>query len=220
MVRFAQSRSGAVNVLAAEVAAAMAESVAAAMDEAGLDLTLSNTMALTSALGKALESVGRERECAVRQRRIERRTAWVEEQGLLTAAEAAQHLGLTPHELDTAQALDIIAPVDVPSDLRATSEHFTSESWRYYAPNLTLTPVDHARIAHGTLLTRTQASERLGVSLQVFDDLRMEQGIMPVAQSQAQGSSRSTLYRADVVDQLAGLVPHGGMRGRGKARAS
>src|SRR3954452_19413033 len=53
------------------LATALAETVAATMDQARVDLTFANIGALTSALNKALVHVGGERERAVRQGRIE-----------------------------------------------------------------------------------------------------------------------------------------------------
>src|SRR5690242_9231666 len=93
--------TGAITTLATQ----LAETVADAMDEADVALTFANTIALTCALNKALERVGSERERAVRQGRIDRRATWVREQGLLKAGEAADRLGLTLRELDTARIL-------------------------------------------------------------------------------------------------------------------
>lgn len=187
----------------AQVADTLVEAAAAAMDQAGLDLTLTNRMALAGALGRALERVGCERERAARQRRLAQRTAWVQEQGLLTAAETARRLGLTLHELETAQELALIAPVDVPPHLQAASAHYTKESWRYFLPSLVLTAADRASIAHETLLTRIQAAERLGVPPRTFDDLRRVHQLAPVAETREQGGERANRYRADAVDRLA-----------------
>lgn len=148
--QLARPHDGTINMLAA----ALAETVADALDQAGVALTVANTVALTCALNKALTHVGCERERAVRQDRLERRAAWVAEQGLLRAGETAERLGLTLREVETARRLAILAPVAIPAPLRATSDHFTPESWRYYRPDLTLTPTERTRIAHETLLTR------------------------------------------------------------------
>lgn len=190
--------AGAITTLAAQ----LAETVADALDEAGVPLTVTNTIALTCALNKALERVGCERERAVRQGRIERRAAWVREQGLLKAGEAADRLGLTLHELETARILGLIAPVEIPPHLRAVSDHFTPESWRYYRPDITLTEASRATITHETLLTRLQAAERLGVPTLTFDQLRREHGVAAVEQVQEQGGTRLNRYRADAVDHL------------------
>lgn len=205
MIRSAQTRTGTTNTVVVQLADMLAETVADAMDQAGLALTLTNTIALTAALGKALERVGCERERTVRQCRIERRSEWVQGLGLLPAADTARRLGLTPRELETAEELGIIAPVEVPLDLRATSDHFTRESWRYYPPDSALTDDDRARIAHGTLLTRTQAADRLGMPLTTFDHLRIERGLLPVAQPGGHGGSggsQPNLYRTDDIDTL------------------
>ena len=224
MIRSAQTRAaagaGTTNTLVVQLADMMAETVADAMDQAGLALTLTNTMALTSALGKALERVGCERERAVRQRRLERRSDWVQELCLLPAVDTARRLGLTLQELETAESLAIIAAVEVPLDLRATSDHFTRESWRYYLPDIALTDADHARIAHGTLLTRVQAADRLGVPILTFDHLRVEHGLTPVDQA-GQGGSQPNLYRTDDVEQLRSVAAthqQGASHGRKAAR--
>jgi len=212
MVRSMQPHVGTPNTLAAQLADTMAEKVADAMDQAGLALTLTNTMALTSALGKALERIGCERAYATRQGRLEQRAEWVRERGLLTAADTAQRLGLTPQELETAHELGIIAPVDVPLDLRATSDHFTRESWRYYQPDITLTAADRASIAHDTLLTRMQAAQRLGVPPLTFDRLRVEHSLIPVNHTDGahgQSNAQPNLYRADAVDELADVARQG-----------
>jgi len=209
MVRSMQPHAGTPNTLAAQLAETVAEKVADAMDQAGLALTLTNTMALTSALGKALERIACERAYATRQDRLERRAEWVRERGLLTAADMAQQLGLTAQELETAQELGIIAPVDVPLDLRATSDHFTRESWCYYLPDSALTAADRARIAHDTLLTRMQAAQRLGVPPLTFDHLRVEHDLIPVEHidgAHGHGNAQPNLYRADAVDELAGAA--------------
>src|SRR3989442_233438 len=81
-------------------------------------VAFANIVALTSALNKALVRVGGERERAVRQGRLERRATWVTEQGLLSAVDTAGRLGLTLQELETAQHLALIAPVEIPLGLR------------------------------------------------------------------------------------------------------
>lgn len=196
--------TGAITALAAQ----LAETVADALDEAGVALTFANTIALTCALNKALERVGSERERAVRQGRIERRATWVQEQGLLKAGEAADRLGLTLRELETARILGLIAPVEIPPYLRAMSDHFTPESWRYYRPDIMLTEADRTSITHETLLTRVQAAERLGVPTLTFDHLRREHGVAPVEQIREQGSGGAQLnrYRADAVDHMMSVM--------------
>jgi hypothetical protein len=194
----------------------LAETVAAAMEQAGLDLTLLNRMALTSALNKALERLGTERERTIRQARIAQRTAWVDGQGLLTAAALARHLGLSAQELQTAQDLALITPVEVPRELRATSAHFTAESWHYYRPNR-LTDEECAQIAHATLLTRMQAAERLGVPLVTFDQWRAEQGLLPASQTCAPGRTPPQRYHTDEVDRLRATAARQDRDGRGGA---
>jgi hypothetical protein len=189
------------------LASVLAETVAEAMDQARVGLTFANIVALTSALNKALVRVGGERERAVRQSRLERRAAWVTEQGLLSAVDTARQLGLTLQELETAQDLALIAPVEIPLALRATSDHFTPESWRYYLPGITLTDTARAHIAHGTLLTRTQAAARLGMPLRTFDHLCLEHGLSAVDQTHAQDGSQRKLYRTDAVDRLTSARP-------------
>ena len=126
MGRSAQPGDDTINTLAS----VLAETVAEAMEQARVGLTFANIVALTSALNKALVRVGGERERAVRQGRLERRATWVTEQGLLSAADTARRLALTLQELETAQDLALIAPVEIPLGLHATSAHFTPESWR------------------------------------------------------------------------------------------
>ena len=189
------------------LATALAETVAEAMDQARVGLTFANIVALTSALNKALVRVGGERERAVRQSRLERRTTWVTEQGLLSAVDTACRLGLTLQELETAQDLALIAPVEIPLGLRATSDHFTPESWRYYLPGIILTDIARAHIAHETLLTRVQAAARLGVPLLTFDHLCLEHGLSAVDQTHAQGGAQRKLYRTDAVDRLTSARP-------------
>lgn len=196
----------------ATLATHLAETVADAMDRAGVALTIANTGALVRTLTKELERVGHERERAVRQDRIDRRTAWVQEQDLLNPGEMAHLLQLTLAEMETARELGFIAPVEVPTDLRATSEHFTAESWQYYAPGVLLTDAERALVAHGTLLTRTQAADRLGLPLPVFDHLRLAHGLTAV--DQGQGGARLTLYRIDAVDRLAAAARSDEMRGQ------
>jgi hypothetical protein len=145
----------------------------------------------------------------VRQSRLERRATWVTEQGLLSAVDTARRLGLTLQELETAQDLALIAPVEIPLALRATSDHFTPESWRYYLPSITLTDTARAHIAHGTLLTRAQAAARLGVPLPMFDHLRLEHGLSAVDQTHAQGGAQRNLYRTDAVDEDPRSERHG-----------
>ena len=203
MGRSAQPGADTINTLAT----ALAETVAEAMDQARVGLTFANIGALTSALNKALVRVGDERERAVRQSRLERRTTWVTEQGLLSAVDTARRLGLTLQELETAQDLALIAPVEIPLSLRAISDHFTPESWRYYLPSITLTDTARAHIAHGTLLTRAQAAARLGVPLRTFDHLCLEHGLSAVDQTHAQDGSQRTLYRTDAVDRLTSARP-------------
>src|ERR671935_2299416 len=189
------------------LASALAETVADTTEQAGIGLTFANIGALTSALNKALVRVGGERERVVRQSRLERRATWVTEQGLLSAIDTARRLGLTLQELETAQDLALIAPVEIPLSLRAISDHFTPESWRYYLPSITLTDTARAHIAHGTLLTRAQAAARLGVPLPTFDQLRQEQGLSAVDQIHAQDGSQRKLYRTDTVDRLTSARP-------------
>lgn len=196
--QLARPHDGTINMLAA----ALAETVADALDQAGVALTVANTVALTCALNKALTHVGCERERAVRQDRLERRAAWVAEQGLLRAGETAERLGLTLREVETARRLAILAPVAIPAPLRATSDHFTPESWRYYRPDLTLTPTERARIAHETLLTRAQAADRLGVPPLTFDHLRREHGVPAVEPRPEQSGAQLKRYRTDAVDQM------------------
>ncbi|HKO23910.1 MAG TPA: hypothetical protein VJY65_04125 [Chloroflexota bacterium] len=203
--RSAQPGDDTINTLAS----ALAETVADTMEQAGIGLTFANIGALTSALNKALVRVGGERERVVRQSRLERRTTWVTEQGLLSAVDTARRLGLTLQELETAQDLALIAPVEIPLDLRATSAHFTPESWRYYVPGITLTDTARAHIAHGTLLTRAQAAARLGVPLPMFDHLRLEHGLSAVDQTHAQGGAQRNLYRTDAVDEDPRSEQHG-----------
>jgi hypothetical protein len=177
------------------------------MEQAGVGLTFANIAALTSALNEALVCVGGERERAVRQSRLERRATWVTEQGLLSAVDTARRLGLTLQELETAQDLALIAPVEIPLDLRATSAHFTPESWRYYVPGITLTDTARAHIAHETLLTRVQAAARLGVPLLAFDHLCLEHGLSAVDPTHAQDGSQRKRYRTDAVDRLTSARP-------------
>lgn len=202
MRRLTQPHDSPISILATD----LAETVAEAMDQAGVALTLVNTMALTSALNKAIEHVARDRERAERQCRIERRAAWVHEQSLLTAAETAQRLELTLQELEMARELTLIVPVEVPLSLQATSAYFTPQSWRYYRPGITLTKADRMCIAHETLLTRAQAAERLGVSLPAFDRLRVESGLSAVEQASGRGGSQPHLYRTEAVDRLAAIA--------------
>ena len=203
MGRSAQPGDDTINTLAS----VLAETVADTMEQAGVGLTFANIGALTSALNKALMRVGGERERAVRQSRLERRTTWVTEQGLLSAVDTARRLGLTLQELETAQDLALIAPVEIPLGLRATSAHFTPESWRYYLPGITFTDTARAQIAHETLLTRAQAAARLGVPLLTVDHLRREHDLNPVDQTHAQGASQRNLYRTDAVDGLTSARP-------------
>src|SRR5919204_5612923 len=189
------------------LASTLAETVADTMEQARVGLTYANIGALTSALNKALVRVGGERERAVRQSRLERRAAWVTEQGLLSAVDTARRLGLTLQELETAQDLALIAPVEIPLALRPTSDHFTPESWRYYLPGITLTDTARAHIAHGTLLTRAQAAARLGVPLRAFDQLRREHGPGAVDQTHPQDGSQRNLYRTDALDRLTSARP-------------
>lgn len=197
MGRYAQPQDNTIATLATR----LAETVADAMDRAGVALSIANTGALIRLLTKDLERVGHERERAVRQGRIDRRTAWVQEHGLLSPGETGQLLGLTVAEMVTARDLAFITPVAIPLDLRATSEHFTAESWQYYAPGVLLTDAQRARIAHETLLTRTQAADRLGLPLPTFDHLRLAHALTPV--EQVRGGARPMLYRTDDVDRLA-----------------
>jgi hypothetical protein len=203
MGRSAQPGDDTINTLAT----ALTETVAAAMDQAQVGLTFANIVALTSALNKALVRMGGERERAVRQSRLERRAAWVTEQGLLSAVDTARRLGLTLQEVETAQDLALIAPLEIPLSLRAISDHFTPESWRYYLPGITLTDTARALIAHGTLLTRAQAAVRLGVPLRTFDHLCLEHGLSAVDQTHAQDGSQRKLYRTDAVDRLTSARP-------------
>src|SRR5918911_348578 len=203
MGRSAQPGADTINTLAT----ALAETVAEAMDQARVGLTFANIVALTSALNKALVRVGGERERAVRQSRLERRTTWVTEQGLLSAVDTARRLGLTLQELETAQDLALIAPVEIPLGLRATSDHFTPESWRYYLPGIILTDTARAHIAHETLLTRVQAAARLGVPLRTFDHLCREHGLSAVDPTHAQDRSQRKRYRTDAVDRLTSARP-------------
>jgi hypothetical protein len=189
---------GTIDALATELAATAAD----ALERAGLPLTALNLAALSRALTTALEQVGAARERAVRQARLDQRAGWVREQGLLSTVEAAQHLGLTRAELETARALQLIAPVDIPRDLLAASAHFTPESWQYYRPGIALDDDARARIAHGTLLTRLQAAERLGVSVPEFDRLRKERGLTSVADTGLTDPSAKR-YRTAAVLQLA-----------------
>jgi hypothetical protein len=198
MGRSAQPGGETINTLAT----AFAETVAEAMEQARVELTFANIAALTSALNKALVRVGGERERAVRQSRLERRATWVAEQGMLNAADTARRLGLTLQEMETAQELALIAPVEIPLALRATSAHFTPESWRYYLPGITLTDTARAHIAHETLLTRAQAAARLGVPLLTFDHLCLEHGLSAVDPTHAQDGSQRKFYRTDAVDRL------------------
>jgi hypothetical protein len=203
MGRSAQPGDDTINILAT----ALTETVAEAMEQARVELTFANIVALTSALNKALVRVGGERERAVRQGRLERRTTWVTEQGLLNAVDTARRLGLTLQEMETAQHLALIAPVEIPLDLRATSAHFTPESWRYYLPGITLTDTARAHIAHETLLTRVQGAARLGVPLLTFDHLCLEHGLSAVDPTHAQDGSQRKLYRTDAVDRLTSVRP-------------
>ena len=203
MGRSAQPGDDTINTLAS----ALAETVAEAMEQARVELTFANIVALTSALNKALVRVGGERERAVRQSRLERRATWVTEQGLLSALDTARRLGLTLQELETAQDLALIAPVEIPLGLRATSAYFTPESWRYYLPGITLTDTARAHIAHETLLTRVQAAARLGVPLRTFDHLCLEHGLSAVDQTHAQDGLQRKLYRTDAVDRLTSARP-------------
>ena len=203
MGRSAQPGDDTINTLAT----ALAETVAEAMEQARMELTFANIAALTSALNKALVRVGGERERAVRQSRLERRATWVAEQGMLNAADTARRLGLTLQELGTAQDLTLIAPVEIPLGLRATSAHFTPESWRYYLPGITLTDTARAHIAHETLLTRVQAAARLGVPLLTFDHLCLEHGLSAVDQTHAHDGPQRKLYRTDAVDRLTSARP-------------
>jgi hypothetical protein len=203
MGRSAQLGDDTINTLAS----ALTETVAEAMEQARVELTFANVVALTSALNKALVHVGGERERAVRQSRLERRATWVAEQGLLNAVDTARRLGLTLQELETAQDLALIAPVEIPLDLRATSAHFTPESWRYYVPGITLTDTARAHIAHETLLTRVQAAARLGVPLLAFDHLCLEHGLSAVDPTHAQDGSQRKRYRTDAVDRLTSARP-------------
>lgn len=200
MIRLAPppEHDGAINALATQ----LAETAAAALEQGGLPLTATNTVALSRALTTALEHVRVERARAVRQARIDQRATWVQEQGLLSAAEAAQRLGLTLPELETARALALIAPAEVPPGLQATSAHFTRESWQYYRPSSALSAAARARIAHETLLTRLQAAERLGVSVPAFDQLRREHSLDSVEQAPGQNGSPLKLYRTDAVLHL------------------
>lgn len=204
----APAQDGPIGMLASH----LAETAADALADAGMDVTGANCVALISALSAALRRVGTERECALRQSRIAQRAVWVQEHRLRTAADTAQRLGLSQRELETARDLAIVAPVEVPAELRATSAHFTVESWQYYWPDLTLTPADRARIAHETLLTRAQSAERLGLPLPAFDRLRLEQGLTPVAQGHDGGAMRRTLYRLEAVDQVRAQVRAGTAR--------
>jgi hypothetical protein len=203
MGRSAQPGGETINTLAT----AFAETVAEAMEQARVELTFANIAALTSALNKALVRVGGERERAVRQSRLERRATWVAEQGMLNAADTARRLGLTLQELATAQDLALIAPVEIPLALRATSDHFTPESWRYYLPGITLTDTARAHIAHETLLTRAQAAARLSVPLLTFDHLCLEHGLSAVDPTHVQDGSQRKFYRTDAVDRLTSARP-------------
>jgi hypothetical protein len=203
MGRSAQPGADTINTLAS----ALADTVAEAMDQARVGLTFANIGALTSALNKALVRVGDERERAVRQSRLARRVAWVTEQGLLSAVDTARRLGLTLQEMQTAQDLALIAPVEIPLALRATSDHFTPESWRYYLPGITLTDTARAHIAHETLLTRVQAAARLGVPLLTFDHLCLEHGLSAVDPTHVQDGSQRKRYRTDAVDRLTSARP-------------
>ncbi|HZS89198.1 MAG TPA: hypothetical protein VFE42_17125 [Chloroflexota bacterium] len=192
-----------IHALATELAATAAD----ALERAGLPLSALNAAALGRALSKALEHVVAERERAVRQARLDQRARWVQEQGLLSAADVAQHLGLTPLELDTAQALALVVPVDIPPDLLGASAHFTAESWRYYRPGIALSDDARARIAHETLLTRLQAAERLGVSVSEFDRLRKERGLTDVAHTGSTDPSPKRYRTAAVLQLTADPVP-------------
>lgn len=205
MRRYAHPHDDAINALATQLAGTVAD----ALDQAGLAVNMANTMALTGALNKEIERVGNERERAVRQSRIERRATWVREQSLLSAGETAQRLGLTLQELETARDLVFIAPVEVPVSLHTTSDHFTRESWQYYLPASTLTDTERAYIAHGTLLTRVQAAERLGVTPATFDHLRVEYGLTTVEPTCEQNGSQINLYRTDAIDQLTAVTSDG-----------
>jgi len=202
MVQLAQPPDDPIKNLAAQLAMIVAE----AMDESGVALTLTNTMRLTAALGKALETVGCGRERAERQGRVDQRAAWVCEYGLLGPADLARHLGLTSQEFDTAREMAIIAPVEVPAGLRSTSAHFTAESWHYYLSSITLADADRARIAHETLLTRTQAAVRLGMPLAAFDQLRLEHGLTAVDTGHDASGARPTRYRTDAIDGLKAVA--------------
>lgn len=190
----------------AVLALQLAHTALTAMDEAGLEPTLLNTMRLTTALRKALEQVAAERERAVRQERLDRRTAWVEGEGLLSADALARHLGLSRPEWETAHDLALIAPVEIPLALRATSEHFTCESWRFYRPRPPLTAAERAQIAHATLLTRAQAAQRLGVRPLVFDQLRAQHGVTPANPTCRRGDTQLNRYHTDDVDRLAAVA--------------
>lgn len=214
MTRTARSHDGTMDALAAQ----LVESVAGVLDQAGLTLTLTNTAALTSALNKALQRVGCERERSVRQIRIDRRATWVREQDLRSTAETAHQLRLTLQEMETARNLGIVTPIEVPPDLQATSDHFTPESWRYYPPDIALTDTERALIAHETLLTRGQAAERLGMSLPTFDRLRMEHGLAPVEQIHRHSGSQLNHYRTDAVDRLAAAASRSETHARQPAR--
>jgi hypothetical protein len=205
MGRSSQPGDDTINTLAS----ALAETVAGAMDQARVGLTFANIAALTGALNKALVRVAGERERAVRQSRLERRATWVTEQGLLSAVDTARRLGLTLQELETALDLALIAPVEIPLSLRAISDHFTPESWRYYLPSITLADTARAHIAHGTLLTRAQAAARLGVPLRTFDHLCLEHGLSAVDQTHAQGGAQRKLYRTDALDEDPRSERHG-----------
>ena len=192
-----------IHALATELAATAAD----ALERAGLPLSALNAAALGRALSTALEHVGAERERAVRQARLDQRARWVQEQGLLSAAEVAQHLGLTRPELDTARALALVAPVDIPPDLLEVSAHFTPESWRYDRPGIALSDDGRARIAHETLLTRLQAAERLGGSVPDFDRLRKERGLTDVAHTGSTDPSPKRYRPAAVLQLTAGPGP-------------
>jgi len=208
MVQLAQPPDDPIKNLAAQLATTVAD----AMDGAGVALTLTNTMRLTAALGKALETVGCGRERDERQGRVDRRAAWVCEYGLLGPIDAARHLGLTAQEFETAREMAIIAPVEVPTGLHSTSAHFTAESWRYYLSSTTLADTDRACIAHETLLTRTQAAVRLGMPLATFDQLRLEHGLTAVDAGHDGSGARLTRYRTDAIDGLKAVARAGGMR--------
>lgn len=187
----------------ATLALQLAHTALAALDEAGLAPTLLHTMRLTTALRKALEQAAAERERAVRQERVDRRTAWVAGEGLLAADALARQLGLSQPEWETAHDLALIAPVEVPLALQAASAHFTRESWLFYRPRAPLTAGERAQIAHATLLTRAQAAQRLGVRPRVFDQLRAQHGVTPASPARQRGDPQLHRYHTDEVDRLA-----------------